>query len=156
MQQPQPGGILKLKSHRLGGKMFALMTTEPNVWEKITTYVAENNEKESLEAEIEQERSIKDVDDDFRFSSIESLRLDCSYDNEPLGFKKDPMGSFEKMKAHDPLEEVDIGDGSAKRPTYISTKIDKDFKDQIVEEIQRLFRLGLQRDARFESRCRRT
>ena len=38
-------GILKLKSRRLGGKMSVLMTTEPNVWEKITAYVAENNEK---------------------------------------------------------------------------------------------------------------
>jgi len=42
------------------------------------------------------------------------------------------MGSTEKIKAQDPLEEVDLGDGSIKRPTYISTKIDKDFKIQIV------------------------
>jgi len=137
MQEPQPGGILKLESPRLGGKMSALMTTEPNVWEKITAYVAENNEKAVLEAEIEQERSIKDADDDFRFSSIESQRLDCVYDNEPLGFEKDPMGSTEKMKAQDPLEEFDLGDGSAKRPTYISTKIDKDFKVQIVELLKK-------------------
>jgi len=128
---PQPGGILKLESPRLGGKMSALMMTEPNVWEKITAYVAENNEKAALEVEIEQERSIKDADDDFRFSSIESQRLDCIY--EPLGFEKDPLGSTKKMKAQDPLEEVDLGDGSTKRPTYISTKIDKDFKVQIVE-----------------------
>jgi len=60
------------------------------------------------------------------------------------------------MKAQDPLEEADMGDGSIKRPTYISTKIDKVFKVQIIEEIQRLFRLGLQGDARFESRCGRT
>jgi len=41
------------------------MTTEPNFWEKITAYVAENNEKTALEAKIKIERSIKDVDDDF-------------------------------------------------------------------------------------------
>jgi len=93
------------------------MTTEPNVWEKITAYVAENNEKAALEAEIEQERSIKDVDDDFPFNLIESQRLDCIYDNEPLDFEKNPMGSIEKMKVRDPLEEVDLGDRSAKRPT---------------------------------------
>jgi len=52
--------------------MSALMTTRPNVWEKITAFVAENNEKAALEAEIEQERSTKDADDDFRFSLIES------------------------------------------------------------------------------------
>jgi len=33
----------------------ALMTTEPNVWEKIMAYVAEHSEKAALEAEIEQE-----------------------------------------------------------------------------------------------------
>jgi len=59
--------------------------------------------------------------------------LNCIYDNESLGFKKEPMGSAEKMKAQDPLEEIDLGDGSIKRPTYISTKIDKDFKVQIIE-----------------------
>jgi len=84
--------------------MSALMMTEPNVWEKITACVAENSEKAALEAKIEQERSIKDANDDFQFSSIESQRLDCIYDDEPLGFEKDPMGSTEKMKAHDPLE----------------------------------------------------
>jgi hypothetical protein len=45
-----------------------------------------------------------------------------------LGFEKDPMGSAKRMQAQDPLEEVDMGDGRVKRPTYISTKIDKDFK----------------------------
>ena len=47
------------------------------------------------------------------------------------------MGSTEKMKAQDPLEKVDLGDGSAKRPTYNSTKIDKDFKVQIVELLKK-------------------
>jgi len=35
------------------------------------------------------------------------------------------------------LEEVDLGDGSMKRPTYISTKINKDFKIQIVESLKK-------------------
>jgi len=42
---------------------------------------------------------------------IEDQRLDCIYDDEPLGFEKDPMGSAQKMQAQDPLEEVDLGDG---------------------------------------------
>jgi hypothetical protein len=58
--------------------------------------------------------------------------LDCIYDDEPLGFEEDPMGSTIKMKAQDPLEEVDLGDGSVKRPTYVSAKIPKEFKDRIV------------------------
>jgi len=41
------------------------------------------------------------------------------------------------MKAPDPLEEVDMGDGSIKRPTFISTKIDKDFKVQIIELLKK-------------------
>jgi len=36
------------------------------------------------------------------------------------------------MKAQDPLEEVDLGDGPIKRPTYISARITKEFRDRIV------------------------
>jgi hypothetical protein len=54
-----------------------------------------------------------------------------------LGFEKDPMGSAKRMQAQDPLEEVDMGDGPVKRPTYISTKIDKDFKVQIIELLKK-------------------
>ena len=43
------------------------------------------------------------------------------------------MGSTTKMRAQDPLEEVDLGDGTVKRLTYVSTKIPKEFKDRIVE-----------------------
>jgi len=43
------------------------------------------------------------------------------------------MGSTTKMRAQDPLEEVDLGDGIVKRPTYVSAKIPKEFKDRIVE-----------------------
>jgi len=39
--------------------MSRLMMTEPNVWDKITAYVAENNDKAALEAEIEQENQSK-------------------------------------------------------------------------------------------------
>ncbi|CAJ2657607.1 unnamed protein product [Trifolium pratense] len=37
------------------------------------------------------------------------------------------------MQAQDPLEEIDIGDGSIKRPTYISANIPKDLRDELVE-----------------------
>jgi len=43
------------------------------------------------------------------------------------------MGSTTKMRAQDPLEEVDLKDGTVKRPSYVSTKIPKEFKDRIVE-----------------------
>ncbi|CAJ2663632.1 unnamed protein product [Trifolium pratense] len=60
-------------------------------------------------------------------------KLDCIYDEEPLGFEKDPSSSNQKMQAQDPLEEIDIGDGSIKRPTYISANIPKDLRDKLVE-----------------------
>jgi hypothetical protein len=50
-------------------------------------------------------------------------RLDCIYDNEPLGFEKDQISSNQRMQAQDPLQEIDIGDGPIKRPTYISNKL---------------------------------
>ncbi|MCI15988.1 hypothetical protein A2U01_0037128, partial [Trifolium medium] len=60
-------------------------------------------------------------------------KLDCIYDEEPLGFEKDPLSSNQKMQAQDPLEEVDIGDDSIKRPTYISANIPKDLRVKLVE-----------------------
>jgi len=50
-----------------------------------------------------------------------------------LGFEEDPLGSTTKMRAQDPLEGVDLGDGSVKRPTYVSAKITTEFRNQIVE-----------------------
>lgn len=64
----------------------------------------------ALEAEIEQEEYIKNVNDNFHYSLMENQRLDCIYDHEPLGFEKDPMGPAKKMQTHDPLEEVDLCD----------------------------------------------
>src|ERR1044072_3086790 len=59
-------------------------------------------------------------------------RLDCIYDDEAFGFEKDPHISTKRMQAQDPLEEVDLGDGEVKRPTYISAKIDPSLKNQVV------------------------
>jgi len=111
--------------------------SEPNVWDKIRDSIAELKEKASIEAEIEQEEYIKNVNDNFQYSSMENQRLDFIYDDEPLGFKKYPMEPAKKMQAQDPLEEVDLGDGTVKRPTYVSTKIDKEFKAQIVELLKK-------------------
>ncbi|MCI66701.1 hypothetical protein A2U01_0087959, partial [Trifolium medium] len=37
-------------------------------------------------------------------------RLDCIYDDEPLGFERDPVSPNQKMQSQDPLQEIDIGD----------------------------------------------
>lgn len=58
-------------------------------------------------------------------TTSESWRLDCIYDNEALGFEKDPLETKKKMQAHDPLEEVDLGDRAVNRQTYINVKIER-------------------------------
>ena len=107
--------------------------TEPNVWDKITSYVAENGFNTAKEAKILQKEVIEILVEDTIEDLIDDQKLDCIYDDEPLDFKEDPLGSTKKMRAQDPLEEVDLRDGSVKRPTYVSTKIPKEFKDRIVE-----------------------
>ncbi|XP_058768518.1 uncharacterized protein LOC131642258 [Vicia villosa] len=59
-------------------------------------------------------------------------RLDAIYDEEPLGFEKDPMAPNIKMLAQDPLEEVNLGDKNQKRVTYISAKLDPALKSEVI------------------------
>jgi len=72
--------------------------SEPNVWDKITAYIAEIKEKAALEAEIEQEEYIGKINDDFQYSSMENQRLDCIYDGKPLGFEKIQWGQPRKCR----------------------------------------------------------
>lgn len=60
-------------------------------------------------------------------------RLDCIYDDDPLGFEKDPMTFTEKIQAHDSLEEINLWDKSIKRHTYISTKVYPNLKNQVIQ-----------------------
>ena len=96
-------------------------------------YVAENNVNAAKEAEVAQKEVAKNLIEDTNDDLIDDQKLDCIYDDEPLGFKEDPLGSTTKMRAQDPLEEVDLGDGSIKRPIYVSAKITTEFRDWIVE-----------------------
>ncbi|KAK2382415.1 hypothetical protein QL285_069951 [Trifolium repens] len=52
--------------------------------------------------------------------------------NKIWGFERDPLNETPKMQAQDPLEEIDIGDGSLKRPTYISANITPNLKEKLV------------------------
>lgn len=107
--------------------------SKPNFWDKITAYVAENKWNTAKKAEILQkevdETLVEDTNDDL----VDDQMLDYIYDDEPLGFEEDPLGSTTKMRAQDPLEEVNLGDGSVKRPTYVCAEITKEFRDRIVE-----------------------
>ncbi|KEH17559.1 hypothetical protein MTR_0008s0310 [Medicago truncatula] len=106
---------------------------KPIIWDKITAYVAENQLNSAKEAKNMKNEVIETTINDPIDDLTDDQKLDCIYDNEPLGFEEDPMGSTNKTRAQDPLEEVDLGDGTAKRPTYVSAKIPKEFKDRIVE-----------------------
>jgi len=39
----------------------------------------------------------------------EELKLDCNYDNSPLGFEKPMSSGIKKMESQDPLEEINLG-----------------------------------------------
>ncbi|WJX58304.1 hypothetical protein P8452_43772 [Trifolium repens] len=94
--------------------------------------MAETKLNTALEAEVHQNMATKTkVESDGTFVP-QTQRLDCIYDEEPLGFERDPLNETPKMQAQDPLEEIDIGDGSVKRPTYISANISPDLKGKLV------------------------
>jgi len=41
---------------------------------------------------------------------VEGQKLDCIFEDEPLGFKKYLSLETKKIQAQDPLEEIDLGD----------------------------------------------
>lgn len=67
----------------------------------------------------------------------ESRRLDYIYDSETLGFEKDPIASTKRLKAHNPQEDIDLEDGTTKRETYISAKINPNLRIQIVKVLNK-------------------
>lgn len=91
----------------------------------ISAYMAKNRLKVAFEAEVchmvveATNMEIHDVRPGVKFKpkqpdkpqhlGIEIQRLDCIYGDEPLGFQKDPITPVVNMLAHDPLEEIDLG-----------------------------------------------
>src|ERR1044072_4766820 len=131
--------------------------SEAEALDKITAYMAENRINAALEAglyhkmaleaiHVEKDESNQNVvfrPQDSKLLTSDhptakeegistSQRLDCIYDDEPLGFERDPHISTKRMQAQDPLEEVDLGDGEVKRPTYNKAKIDPSLKNEMV------------------------
>ncbi|CAJ2645601.1 unnamed protein product [Trifolium pratense] len=118
------------------------MMIKSPAWDRITAYAAENRIKMALEAISSQEdmavEANVNLEDKLALEASdvnngEKQRLDCIYDDEPLGFEKDPHSSIQRMQAQDPLQEIDIGDGSVKRPTYINANIDPSLRERMVE-----------------------
>lgn len=50
-----------------------------------------------------------------------------------MGFEKNPLEINKKIQAQDPSEKINLGEGVAKRPTYISVKIEPGMKKNVVE-----------------------
>src|SRR5580765_2353540 len=111
--------------------------SEAEALDKITAYMAENRINAALEAGLYHKMALEAIhvkkDESNRNTSEHpsmkeegiptNQRLDCIYDDEPLGFERDPSISTKRLQAQDALEEVDLGDGEIKRPTDISAKI---------------------------------
>ncbi|WJX50210.1 hypothetical protein P8452_36545 [Trifolium repens] len=96
--------------------------------------MAENRINMALEANsLSENVAVAANDIKFGKHKPEVQKLDCIYDDEPLGFEKDPISQSHKMQAHDPLQEIDLGDGLTKRPTYISANIPPDLKAKVVQ-----------------------
>jgi hypothetical protein len=112
-------------------------TAESESLARISAYLAENKRKSILQRKRLQNLACEaeSLDDGRLDQTIasESRRLDCIYDNEPLGFEKNSLNESQKMQAQDPLEEIDLGDGITKRPTYISTKVGSEMRAKLVE-----------------------
>ncbi|KAK2384027.1 hypothetical protein QL285_071423 [Trifolium repens] len=96
--------------------------------------MTENRINMALEANsLSENMAVAANDIKFGKHKPEVQKLDCIYDDEPLGFEKDPISQSHKMQAQDPLQEIDLGDGLTKRPTYISANIPPDLKAKVVQ-----------------------
>src|SRR3954470_2383649 len=130
-----------------------LIMSESSFFEKISAYIAENKRNTALEAElsnimlnsVSENEEISDsklhassqsFEDPVRMvnTTEEELtqKLDAIYDEEPLGFEKDPMASNIKMLAQDPLEEVNLGEGDRKGIMYVSAKLEPTLKSKVI------------------------
>jgi len=61
--------------------------------------VVENRFNTAKEAKILQKEVIETLVEDIIDDLVDDQKLDCIYDDEPLGFEEDPMASTTKMRA---------------------------------------------------------
>lgn len=121
--------------------------TEFEALKRISAYIAENKQQSSLEAEVKnmvvkanKEFHQKTPGKDFDPEPLDKVqdedqgqRLDTIYDEEPLGFEKDPLATNIMMLAQDPLEEIDLEEGLTKKPTYISANISHQLNVEVIQ-----------------------
>lgn len=86
------------------------MTVESKSLARISAYLVENKIKSTLEKERLQYLACeaKEVEDGRhnQITTPKRQRLDCIYDNECLGFKKNPSNELQKMQAQEPLKKL--------------------------------------------------
>ena len=70
--------------------------TAPNMWDKITAYVAENRFNTAKEAEVLQKEVIETLAEDTIDDLVDDQKLDCLYDDELWGSKKILWGLLPK------------------------------------------------------------
>lgn len=120
------------------------MMSESSALARISAYVAKSKLIVTLESksqgmmvvkatefEVNKEISLNGQD-----TTSKSHRLDCIYDDKPLGFEKDPLTSTKRTKAQDPLEEIDLAYVSTKRPTCIIYKLEPTLKIRVIEMLK--------------------
>ena len=66
----------------------------------------------------------------------EESRLDCIYDNSPLGFEKPMSSGLKNMEPQDPLEEINLGTEENQKPTYVRKLVDTRLRENIVFLLQ--------------------
>lgn len=135
-------------SNQLDGDMNLVIMSEAKTLERISAYIAEKRLKVALEAEVEYmvveaKKAIVHLEGhgidfepeppDKEQHEVQSERLDAIYDEEPLGFERDPLAPNLKMLVHGPLEEIDLGEGTKKRPTYITVNLGPKLKVKVIQ-----------------------
>lgn len=107
-----------------------IIMTKSGARAQILAYIVENRIKMTLEFGFQQRvdfeaNHIKKNKMEVTKNPVpDSQRLDCIYDDVLLGFDRDHLVSNKRIQAQDPLEDVDLGNGIIKRPTFVSAKIE--------------------------------
>lgn len=73
-----------------------------------------------------------DPPDKLQQVNMKDQRLCAIYDDEPLGFEKDPTTPSIKMMTCDTLEEIDLGDMMNRRTTYISANLNPKLRIKVI------------------------
>nr|KYP41519.1 Putative AC transposase [Cajanus cajan] len=115
------GGIQREKDEETTGTKAK--EKEENQKDQYRKKALKTSEKESLEIKIGDEQS--------RVSERGEERLNCVFDDAPLGFEKGESDEL-KVESQDPLEEVNLGTIENRRITYINKLAKESFKEQIV------------------------